>query len=202
MSKLAEILYLEQSETTRLEKLLAIRTANLEEARTKITSQDQAIEEKNKLLTEHETKIANQIEILETLKINIAALTTLRDRLQQELWGAPHHHYIADIVVRPFHPIVQLAQFAVSILIGDCAYPGHLELLLIGFQNFVIKLNRPHWFASLGSAEARDTAFHLGSLRLQPYIHPILRLQVDRQLAVDRHPDRLIGQNVEDVQRS
>ncbi|MCZ6804535.1 MAG: peptidoglycan -binding protein [Proteobacteria bacterium] len=92
ISKLAEILSLKQAETTRLEQLLAVRTANLNEANTLISSQRQTIQEKNTLLTkrdstisEQERTISEQIGILETLKIDIAALTALRDRIQQEI---------------------------------------------------------------------------------------------------------------------
>jgi len=92
ISKLAEILSLEQAETSRLEQLLDLRTANLNQANTLISSQWQTINEKNTLLTErdttiaeHERTISEQIGILETLKIDIAALTALRDRLQQEI---------------------------------------------------------------------------------------------------------------------
>ncbi len=85
INKLAEILSLEQAESTKLEELLALRTANLNKANTQLASQRQTIDEKNKLLSKHESTIANQLEILETLKIDIATLTALRDRLKSEL---------------------------------------------------------------------------------------------------------------------
>lgn len=92
VSKLAEILSLEQSETARLEKLLAIRTASLDEANTQISSQGQTIHDKEALLKErdatisgHQKTISEQIEIIETLNIDIKALTALRDRIKQEL---------------------------------------------------------------------------------------------------------------------
>lgn len=92
ISKLAEVLSLEQAETARLEKLLFVRTANLEQAETQIALQNQKIKDKEALLSERNAKItlqtqtiAEQLEQLETLKIDIAALTALRDRIKQEL---------------------------------------------------------------------------------------------------------------------
>jgi chemotaxis protein MotB len=85
ISKLAEILSLEQSEKSKLEEQLALRTANLNKANSQLASQRQTIDDKNKLLKEHEATIANQLEILETLKVDIDALTALRDRLKEEL---------------------------------------------------------------------------------------------------------------------
>ncbi len=92
ITKLAEILSLEQSETARLEKLLSVRTANLEQAETQIALQNQIIKDKEVLLSERDAKITQQtqtiteqLDQLETLKIDIAALTALRDRIKQEL---------------------------------------------------------------------------------------------------------------------
>jgi chemotaxis protein MotB len=85
ISKLAEILSLEKSEKSKLKELLALRTANLNKANTQISSQLQSIDKKNKLLIEHEATIANQLEILQTLKIDIAALTALRERMTAEI---------------------------------------------------------------------------------------------------------------------
>ncbi len=92
ISKLAEILSLEKAETARLEKLLAVRTANLEQAESRITAQSQTIKEKtvslsqrDATITEQKQTITDQLELLETLRIDIAALTALRDRIQQEL---------------------------------------------------------------------------------------------------------------------
>ncbi len=92
VSKLAEILSLKQAETTRLEQLLSVRTANLDEANSQIAIQRQTILDKEALLTErdaaiaeHQKKISEQVEIIETLKIDIKALTALRDRIKLEL---------------------------------------------------------------------------------------------------------------------
>lgn len=92
ISKLAEVLSLEQAETARLEQLLSVRTANLDAANKQITSQRQTIQDQEALLSErdtaiaeHEQTISEQIEMIETLNIDIKALTTLRDRIQQEL---------------------------------------------------------------------------------------------------------------------
>jgi chemotaxis protein MotB len=92
VSKLAEILSLEQSETSRLEKLLSVRTASLDKAKAQITSQRQTIQDNETLLKErdvtitaHQKTISEQIEIIETLNIDIKALTALRDRIKQEL---------------------------------------------------------------------------------------------------------------------
>ncbi|HIF51890.1 MAG TPA: peptidoglycan -binding protein [Thiotrichaceae bacterium] len=85
ISKLAEILSLEKSEKSKLKELLTLRTANLNKANTQISSQLQSIDKKNKLLIEHEATIANQLEILQTLKIDIAALTALRERMTAEI---------------------------------------------------------------------------------------------------------------------
>jgi hypothetical protein len=46
-----------------------------------------------------------------------------------------HHHYIVDVVIRAFHPVVQPAKFAAGVFIGNGVYPGHLELLSCGFRN-------------------------------------------------------------------
>jgi chemotaxis protein MotB len=92
ISKLAEILSLEKAETAKLEKLLSVKTAGLDEANKQISSQRQTIQDKETLLNKsdkaiakHEKTIAEQIEQLETLRIDIEALTALRDRIQQEL---------------------------------------------------------------------------------------------------------------------
>ncbi len=92
ISHLAEILSLEQAETDRLEKLLAVRTANLDEARSRINTQQQTITEKTTLLSQRNTTIeeqgntiTEQLNVIETLQLDIAALTALRDRIQAEL---------------------------------------------------------------------------------------------------------------------
>jgi len=92
ISKLAEILSLEQTETARLEQLLSVRTASLDEANSQITSQRQAILDKETLLTErdatitqHQRTISEQLEMIETLNIDIKALSALRDRIKLEL---------------------------------------------------------------------------------------------------------------------
>ena len=75
VSKLAEILSLEEAETARLEQLLSVRTANLDEASSQISSQRQTILDKEKSLTqrdatitEHQKTISEQLEMIETLK--------------------------------------------------------------------------------------------------------------------------------------
>ena len=92
ISKLSEILSLEQAETTRLDQLLSVRTASLDEAKTQISSQRQIIENKDALLSErnaaitkHQQTISEQLEMIETLNIDIKALTILRDRIKLEL---------------------------------------------------------------------------------------------------------------------
>jgi chemotaxis protein MotB len=92
VSKLAEILSLEQAETTRLEQLLSVRMASLDAANKQISSQRQMIQDKETLLserdatlTEKQKTIAEQIELIDTLNIDIKAITALRDRMQQEL---------------------------------------------------------------------------------------------------------------------
>lgn len=92
VSKLAEILSLEQAETVRLEKLLSVRTANLDKANNQISSQRQTLLDKEILLTErdttiteHQKTISEQLEVIETLNIDIKALTALRDRIKLEL---------------------------------------------------------------------------------------------------------------------
>lgn len=99
ITKLAEILSLEQSETARLEKLLSVRTANLEQAETQVALQNKIINDKEELLSERDAKItqqtrtiSEQLEQLETLKIDIAALTALRDRIKQELENEVAEH--------------------------------------------------------------------------------------------------------------
>ena len=92
INKLTEILSLEKAESARLEKLLSVRTASLDEAKKQIESQRLTIDEKIALLKERdatisgqEQKISEQVELLEKLRIDIEALTALRDRIQQEL---------------------------------------------------------------------------------------------------------------------
>ena len=92
VSKLAEILSLEEAETARLEQLLSVRTANLDEASSQISSQRQTILDKEKSLTqrdatitEHQKTISEQLEMIETLNIDIKAFTALRDRITLEL---------------------------------------------------------------------------------------------------------------------
>ncbi len=92
VSKLAEILSLEQAETARLEQLLSVRTASLDEANSQISSQRQSIQDKESLLTErdatiteHQKTISEQLEMIETLNIDIKALSALRDRIKLEL---------------------------------------------------------------------------------------------------------------------
>ncbi len=92
ITKLAEILSLEQAETARLGKLLAVRTANLEQAETQIATQRLEIKDKETLLAERDATITQQtqtiteqLELIETLKIDIEALTALRDRIKLEL---------------------------------------------------------------------------------------------------------------------
>ena len=85
ISKLAEILSLEKGETARLKKLLAVRTASLDEANKQISSIHLTLKDKESLLKEHEQTISEQVESIETLQNDINALTALRDRIQQEL---------------------------------------------------------------------------------------------------------------------
>ncbi|MBL1143292.1 MAG: peptidoglycan -binding protein [Proteobacteria bacterium] len=92
ISKLAEILSLEQAETARLEQLIAVRTASLDTANKQIAIQQQTIQEEKALLKERDAQlskqermISDQLELIETLKIDIKALTALRDRIQQKL---------------------------------------------------------------------------------------------------------------------
>ena len=92
ISKLAEILSLEQTETARLEQLLAVRTASLTESRARISEQQETIRGQTALLAEREQKlgalrdrISDQIGLTETLQLDIEALTALRDRIRAEL---------------------------------------------------------------------------------------------------------------------
>lgn len=92
ISKLAEILSLEQTETTRLEQLLAVRTASLTESQTRISEQQETIRSQTALLAERELKLgalkdrlSDQIGLVETLQRDIEALTALRDQIRAEL---------------------------------------------------------------------------------------------------------------------
>ena len=92
ISKLAEILSLEQAETTRLEQLLAVRTASLTESRARIGEQQETIRGQTALLAERELKLgalrdrlSDQIGLSETLQRDIEALTALRDQIRAEL---------------------------------------------------------------------------------------------------------------------
>lgn len=92
ISKLAEILSLEQAETTRLEQLLAVRTASLTESQTRISEQQETIRGQTALLAERELKLgalkdrlSDQIGLVETLQRDIEALTALRDQIRAEL---------------------------------------------------------------------------------------------------------------------
>ena len=92
ISKLAEILSLEQAETTRLEQLLAVRTASLTESQTRISEQQETIRGQTALLAERDLKLgalkdrlSNQIGLVETLQRDIEALTALRDQIRAEL---------------------------------------------------------------------------------------------------------------------
>ena len=92
ISKLAEILSLEQAETTRLEQLLAVRTASLTESQARISEQQETIRGQTALLAERELKLgalrdrlSDQIGLSETLQRDIEALTALRDQIRAEL---------------------------------------------------------------------------------------------------------------------
>ena len=92
ISKLAEILSLEQAETTRLEQLLAVRTASLTESQTRISEQQETIRGQTAVLAERELKLgalrdrlSDQIGLSETLQRDIEALTALRDQIRAEL---------------------------------------------------------------------------------------------------------------------
>ena len=92
ISKLAEILSLEQAETSRLEQLLAVRTASLDESRARVSAQEDTIRAKAELLAERDATvntlkdmISEQIGQIETLQLDIEALTALRDRIRSEL---------------------------------------------------------------------------------------------------------------------
>ena len=92
ISKLAEILSLEQAETTRLEQLLAVRTASLTESQARISDQQETIRGQTAVLAERELKLgalrdrlSNQIGLSETLQRDIEALTALRDQIRAEL---------------------------------------------------------------------------------------------------------------------
>ena len=92
ISKLAEILSLEQAETTRLEQLLAVRTASLTESQARISEQQETIRGQTALLAERDLKLgalrdrlSDQIGLSETLQRDIEALTALRDQIRAEL---------------------------------------------------------------------------------------------------------------------
>ena len=92
ISKLAEILSLEQAETTRLEQLLAVRTASLTESQARISEQQETIRDQTAVLAERELKLgalrdrlSDQIGLSETLQRDIEALTALRDQIRAEL---------------------------------------------------------------------------------------------------------------------
>ena len=92
ISKLAEILSLEQAETTRLEQLLAVRTASLTESQARIGEQQETIRGQTALLAERDLKLgalrdrlSDQIGLSETLQRDIKALTALRDQIRAEL---------------------------------------------------------------------------------------------------------------------
>lgn len=92
ISKLVEILSLEQAETTRLEQLLAVRTASLTESQARIGQQQETIRGQTALLAERELKLgalrdrlSDQIGLSETLQRDIEALTALRDQIRAEL---------------------------------------------------------------------------------------------------------------------
>ena len=92
ISKLAEILSLEQAETTRLEQLLAVRTASLTESQARIGEQQETIRGPTAVLAERDLKLgalkdrlSDQIGLVETLQRDIEALTALRDQIRAEL---------------------------------------------------------------------------------------------------------------------
>ena len=92
ISKLAEILSLEQAETTRLEQLLAVRTASLTESQARISEQQETIRDQTAVLAERDLKLgalkdrlSDQIGLSETLQRDIEALTALRDQIRAEL---------------------------------------------------------------------------------------------------------------------
>lgn len=92
ISKLAEILSLEQAETTRLEQLLAVRTASLTESQARIGEQQETIRGQTALLAERDLKLgalkdrlSDQIGLVETLQRDIEALTALRDQIRAQL---------------------------------------------------------------------------------------------------------------------
>ena len=92
ISKLAEILSLEQEETARLEQLLAVRTASLTESQARIGEQQETIRDQTAVLAERDLKLgalrdrlSDQIGLSETLQRDIEALTALRDQIRAEL---------------------------------------------------------------------------------------------------------------------
>lgn len=92
ISKLAEILSLEQEETARLEQLLAVRTASLTESQARISEQQETIRDQTAVLAERDLKLgalkdrlSDQIGLSETLQRDIEALTALRDQIRAEL---------------------------------------------------------------------------------------------------------------------
>ena len=92
ISKLAEILSLDQAETTRLDQLLAVRTASLTESQARIGQQQETIRDQTAVLAERDLKLgalrdrlSDQIGLSETLQRDIEALTALRDQIRAEL---------------------------------------------------------------------------------------------------------------------
>ena len=92
VSKLAEVLSLEQEETARLEKLLSVRTANLEEtksnladAQAQLAVTSSELDASNLKIDEQANKINEQLQLIASLQNDIAGLQALRDRIQQEL---------------------------------------------------------------------------------------------------------------------
>ena len=92
ISKLAEILSLEQEETARLEQLLAVRTASLTESQARISQQQETIRDQTAVLAERDLKLgalkdrlSDQIGLVETLQRDIEALTALREQIRAEL---------------------------------------------------------------------------------------------------------------------
>ena len=63
-----------------------------------------------------------------------------------------HHHYIVNVVAWTLYPVVQPAQLAAGVFVGDCAYPGHLELLSYGLKNysFQVSVEMPVFQAEVG----------------------------------------------------
>ena len=92
VSKLAEVLSLEQEETARLEKLLSVRTANLEEtksnladAQAQLAVTSSELDASNLKIDEQANKINEQLQLIASLQNDIAGLQALHDRIEQEL---------------------------------------------------------------------------------------------------------------------